>query len=276
MFRKPSSYKCALLWALPALLHLVAPPSAAAEPPALVHFPHDWQLWDAPLHLGGRVVGSAMAGDSLAARACLPGHRHTPMQCGYVPGKLWVGMDTREGPRWACVPHQWVDGHERLRSPEMNIPPPPPKAVPASQGLRWEAKAASALLRHPRPDAPVAETVRPGSVYAVVGEEEGYWVLDDFGSFAYVAKDDEGGKVGRSLWDWMLQLLSGGETYRTCLPFSLGPEVPLPMMCPANGEGRFMDEFDREYDIADRAVHWYPVLPDPGSSCPPSPVVPSS
>ena len=276
MFCKLSRRKCRLLWLLPVLLHLPTLPSATAEPPAFVHFPTDWQLWDAPLHLGGRVVGSALAGESLPATACLPGHRQTPMQCGYVPHRLWVRMDMEDGFRWACVTHEWVEGHERLRSPDMEIPPPPPKAVPASKGLHWEAKAESPLLWHPRPDAPVADRVRPGAVYAVVGEEGGYWVLDNFGALAYVAKDGRAGKVGQSLGDWLLRLLSGGETFRTCLPFSLGPEVPLPMMCPANGDGRFMDEFDREYDIADRVAHWYPVLPEPGSSCPPSPLVPSS
>lgn len=265
----------ALALALWALAWAAAPLGPAWAGEAAAHFPKAWRLWDRPLHLGGRPVGAARAGESLAATACLPGPRRTPMQCGRVPHRLWVRLRTRDGARWACIPGSWAPGHGALRTPRMEAPPPPPRTAPASRALQWKAKRAADLLWHPRPDAPVAVGVRPGAAFAVVGEEAGHWRLDNFGAPAYVPKDGADGAVGRSWTGWMLKLLSGGETWRTCLPFSLGPEPPLPRLCPADADGLFMAALDRDFDIADRRRHWDPRLPPPGAPCLTGPAPPA-
>ena len=261
--------------ALWALASAAIPLETAWASEAAAHFPKAWPLWDRPLHIGGQPVGAARKGESLTATACLPGPRRTPMQCGYVPHKLWVRLETDRGIRWACIPTSWIPEHEALRTPLMVPPSPPLPVIPASSGLQWEAEHEARLLWHPRPDAQVAAEAPPGAAYAVIGEAEGHWQLDNLGERAYVPKNSPDGAVGRPWIGWLLGLLTGGESWRTCRPFSFGPEPPLPQLCPADASGRFLDDHDRDYDIADRQRHWDPHLPPPGVPCPPSPLVSS-
>ena len=239
---------------------------APAEPATgvVAHLPEEWILYSQPPELFGVPVLKP-SGDTVWE---VTGRWTSPADA--LEGQLyWVLM----GPLWdwyrlsgdvvpwgrvvlgGQLPDDWIAG-DPANLPTV-IPPrgEPWPSVPYSVGHVLAAPANGTIALHVCPDraCPVLERPVRDQAVPVTGRftdgDGRLWYRTEFRQQILWAESAS----GRLTVSWAGRLRRGGAEaagYRSCEPVVMFPPPPH-TLCPVNGNGRFLDPFEREYDQLD-------------------------
>ena len=246
-------------WLEPVGSDLAAP---AAGTGTIARLPKAWLLYSQPPEVYGVPVWQAPAGTELA----VTGRWHAPPGLsGFQPWALmseiwdWYRL-TAHLPAWGQVhvwgqlPPDWVQAGDDIPWVE----PPwgePWETVPYADGLILVPPAATPLALHvcPRTVCPILERPARGQAVPVTGrhqDAEGQlWWRVEFRQTILWAEAGTG-VLRRSRAGFRRRGGRNAAGVRSCEPVVMFPPPPH-TLCPVNAAGRFVDEFERQYDGLD-------------------------
>ena len=236
-------------------------PELAAVQPALpggpaFKTPKAWALYSQPGPRFGAPVGWSNVGATLAVTGrWRPDPELSGRQWG-PPYETWFRLNTDLPPWglvtvWSALPPQWLPGRTAEEIPWVEAPWGQVRdSVPYSLGHFLQPEAGESLPLHTCPalacplfgTAPAAAQVAVTGLY---GAEPDRWYRVDFRQAVLWVRAAD---APRLQYTWRPRREASG--WRSCEPVVLFPPPPL-TLCPVNAQGRYVDEFEREYDRLD-------------------------
>ena len=261
---------------------------APAEPATgvVAHLPKEWMLYSQPPATYGVPVLSASGGTEWEVTGrwstepdTLDGQQYWVLM---APVWDWYRLSGAVEPwghvaLWGQLPGEWLEGDPGAVPA---VEPPwgePWRTVPYSRGHVLAASGDGQPALHACPDTacPVLERPARDQAVPVTGQfTDGgrLWYRVEFRQQVLWAEASS----GRLTVAWAGRLRRGGaETagYRSCEPVVMFPPPPH-TLCPVNGDGRFLDLFEREYDRLDPVFGRLP-RPEQGKAEAAAPVAPA-
>ena len=234
-----------------------APPGSATG--AVARLPKAWRLYTRPPELFGRPVLMADGGTEWA----VTGYWTTPVEeltgrQGWLLDRAWYRLVGDVAPWghvyiWGQLPDDWVHGDPvPLVEPAAGAPW---ARVPYSVGHVVEPIGDRELqLRAcPEPACPVLARPQAGQPVPVTGrltDAAGrHWHRVEFRQMILWVPADAG-RMRISMADWLRRRAVDAAGFRSCEPV-----VPIPppphALCPVDANGRFLNNFERQYDRLD-------------------------